>query len=171
MSRKRAATTLFTLVLCLALIAPVGVAWAYFTSYATTKGSVPLSLGAKTEITEDFSNWTKSVTISNSSDSVPVFIRAKAFSGTIYPLLFEGASWDLGKEGFYYYADPVAPGSATSVLKVIIEGAPSDAQENDQFNVVVVYESTPVLYDSEGNPYADWSMTLDKGTFEGGEGR
>ena len=42
---------------------------------------------------------------------------------------------------------------------------PEDAKEGDDFNVVVVYESTPVLYDEKGDPYpydkADWNQILD----------
>ncbi len=38
--------------------------------------------------------------------------------------------------------------------------AGEEPEEGDEFNVVVVYESTLVLYDKDGNPYADWSNVL-----------
>lgn len=31
----------------------------------------------------------------------------------------------------------------------------------DDFNVIVIQECTPVLYDENGNPYADWNVILD----------
>ena len=36
----------------------------------------------------------------------------------------------------------------------------------DEFNIIVVYECTPVLYDDNGNPYADWdnAVVLDDST-------
>ena len=34
-----------------------------------------------------------------------------------------------------------------------------DSEES--FNVIVVQECTPVLYDEEGNPYADWNRVMD----------
>ena len=47
-----------------------------------------------------------------------------------------------------------------------IENVPEDITDPTGFNVVVVYESTPVRYDEAGNPYADWSMTLDSGSMD-----
>ena len=48
------------------------------------------------------------------------------------------------------------------------ETEPDGAVFRDNFNVIVVYESTPVLYNADGSAYADWSFTLDNGTSEGG---
>lgn len=172
MKGKRTAIFIVSLGLCLALIAPVGVAWGYFTSYVTTRGSLPISLGTQTEITEDFSNWTKSISVSNQTGSSPVFIRVKAFSGSNLNLSYDDRNeglWNLDADGYWYYANPVDPGSSTSILKVIIGGAPSDAKENDEFNVVVVYESTLALYDANGKPYANWDTILDSGNAKGGD--
>lgn len=47
-----------------------------------------------------------------------------------------------------------------------------DSEES--FNVIVVQESTPALYDEQGNPYADWNRVMDSSetvyTEEGEEG-
>ena len=32
---------------------------------------------------------------------------------------------------------------------------------DQDFNVIVVQECTPVLYDENGNPYADWNAVAD----------
>ena len=56
-------------------------------------------------------------------------------------------------------------GGNTEVLNIVINNIPTkeDGLEvGDQFNVIVIYESTPVLYDEGGNPLpADWNATLD----------
>ena len=50
------------------------------------------------------------------------------------------------------------PKEETAVLKIQILHVPEeDVKQGTNFNVVVVYESTPVLYDEDGNPYADWT--------------
>ena len=45
-------------------------------------------------------------------------------------------------------------------MKIELPGGEPEA--GDEFNVVVIYESTLALYDAEGNPYADWGVILDK---------
>ena len=36
-----------------------------------------------------------------------------------------------------------------------------EGKEPTNFNVIIIQECTPVLYDAYGNPYADWSVTAD----------
>ena len=71
--------------------------------------------------------------------------------------------------------------STQDPLIIEINDVPVDeadgAEAGDNFNVVVVYESTPVQYDANGDPFADWSIQLDKVTtpeelsqVKGGEG-
>ena len=45
------------LAITLALGAGIGTAWAYFTTYAMAKGTVPLKLGHQEHLTEQFDNW------------------------------------------------------------------------------------------------------------------
>ena len=112
-----------------------------------------------------------------------MYVRAKAFSGSRYPLSYSSAdgSWQEGSDGYYYYNE-ILPGTVvgedgtvtaavTSELLVRIE-FPEDAQEGDDCNVVVIYESVPVQYDTDGSalePWAaDWSAALITGAVEGG---
>lgn len=45
-----------------------------------------------------------------------------------------------------------------------------EGKDGAQFNVVVTYECTPVLYNADGTPYADWTTILDNGNLsEGGD--
>lgn len=167
------------MVMLVAFTATVGTTLAYFTTYASAKGSIPITLEEQTKITEDLDGDTKIVTIENSEDSRPVFVRAKAFSGSTYPLKYEGSSWVLGEDDYYYYSNAdgspkiLDPGSATNngdELRVSIQ-FPKDSVDGDKFNVVVVYETTPVLYKADGTPYADWTDILDNGNIssEGGD--
>lgn len=155
-----------SLVVAAALVTGVGTTYAYFTTYAEAKGAQEISLG-KTEITEDFSSWTKSVVITNqqaagSSNSQPVFVRVKAFSGSTYPLQYIcDSNWTPGGDGYYYYSPVLESGQSTSPLQVKITGVPEDPEQGDNFNVVVIYESTPVLYDESGQPKANWNIILD----------
>lgn len=169
MRGKRTATILVALSLCLALIAPVGVAWGYFTSYASTRGSVPISLGTSTDITEEFNNWTKTVSVSNTGTS-PVFVRVQAFGGSDYTLTYSGDElWTPGADGFYYYGAPVEAGQKTPDLQVKIGNVPTNIKEGTEFNIIVVYESTLALYDDNGEAYANWDNILDNGSLKGGE--
>ena len=74
------------------------------------------------------------------------YVRVKALAGSKYQdgLQYSDSDgkWTPGEDGYYYYSDPIAPGESTSVLDIRIDSKESDAS----FNVVVVQESTKVLY-------------------------
>ena len=57
----------------------VGTAIAYFTAHTEATGSVPVALGAKTEIEESIKDLDKVITISNKGPEA-VWVRAKAYS-------------------------------------------------------------------------------------------
>ena len=167
-SRKAEYFLLF-LVFALILGAGAGRAWAYVTTYAEAAGTVTLHMGDETTIEEEFSNWEKRVTITSDADSEPVYIRAKAFGSGSYPLVYSGDGWSAGEGDYYYYNDIVPGGKATNPLSVKIEHVPADdVEDGTAFNVIVIYESTPVLYREDGTPYADWDIVLDNGTSETG---
>lgn len=139
-----------------------GSAMAYFTTYAEAAGGVTLDMGfTETKPKEEFSNWTKRLSVENTGD-YECFVRVKALAGEKYmsSLTYsdEDNKWQPGADGYYYYADPVAPGAITSELHIRI----NDVQEEEEsFNVVVVQECTKVLYDADNNPYADWTQIAD----------
>jgi predicted ribosomally synthesized peptide with SipW-like signal peptide len=167
MKRKTWFLSLAAVILVLSL--SIGSAMAYFSAYATAQGGKTIQLGATTEISEpEISDWTKHVVITSQADSQPVYVRAKAFAGSEYTLTFESASgkWSQGDDGYYYYSDILEGGASTEELLIHIGGIPEDTKD---FNVVVVYESTPVLYDADGNPYADWTQTIILNGAEGGQ--
>lgn len=166
---KKKNILLAALAVSLTLSAGAGSAWAYFTTYANASGGYTLSLGDKTTVSEDFSSWTKHVVITSQTDSQPVYVRAKAFCGSDYELIYSGSNkWSPSNDGYYYYSDILNGGASTDALDVKIENIPEEVKDGDSFNVVVIYETTPVRYHEDGTPYADWSATLKTGTVEGG---
>lgn len=133
-------------------------AMAYFTTYVTAGGSQVVHLGAETEIVEDLTERTKHISIVNTSATNDCFVRVKVFYAGNFTIEYtdvEGAGdWYPGDDDYWYYRPILPAGASTSVLDVTIT-MPED-YDRDSFNVVVIQECTPVVYDDEGNPTADW---------------
>ncbi len=151
--------------------AGIGTTWSYFTTYTEAEGGYTIHLGDRTEITESFTEWTKHLTIANEPDSQPVYIRAKAFCGSDYKITHSGEGWTLNEaDGYYYYNSAVPGGGKTSELSLKIENIPEDPEDMERFNVVVIYESTPVRYHEDGSAYTveetDWDEIVDTGSTE-----
>lgn len=143
------------------LTAGIGQAMAYFTTYVEAEGNFTIRLGDETKIVEKFENWVKELKVSNEEGSEPIFVRAKAFyAPDTLTLEYSGDGWSLGEDSYYYYNVPVNAGEATESLKVAINNIPTDVAKGDVFNVIVIYESTPVLYHEDGTAYADWNSEL-----------
>lgn len=138
-----------------------GTAMAYFTTYAEATGGITLNLGTTTTIPkEEVSNWTKHVVIENTGD-YDCYVRIKAFAGDKYQdgLVYSDASgkWTPGTEGYWYYSDIVPAGGSTGEIQIKIDNMETETD----FNVIVVQECTPVQYDADGKPYADWEVIAD----------
>lgn len=166
---KKRELYLAALAFALVFTTGVGSVWAYFTTYAEARGGYTISLGDETTVREEFSAWTKHVTIENSADSEPVFVRAKAFSGSQYELKYsdENGKWTPNADGYYYYSDPVPGGGVTEPLDIKIDNVPPEVKDSASFNVVVIYETTPVLYHEDGTAYGDWTRKVDTGEVKG----
>ena len=154
---------------CAVASAGIGKTWSYFTTYTEAAGGYTIRLGDRTDITENFTEWTKHVTIANDPGSEPVYVRAKAFCGSQYTITYSGEGWTWDEDdGYYYYSHAVEGGKATEPLNLKIEGIPENPEDLERFNVVVIYESTPVKYHEDGSPYTveetDWDEILDTGS-------
>lgn len=140
----------------------VGTAMAYFTTYTSASGQQTLDLGfVKTEIKEEIEPGMKHITIPN-TNNYDCYIRAKVFCGDKYKdhvTVSSGNKWALGDDGYYYYSDIVPPNQSTEEFLVKID----TTGLNEDFHVVVVQESTAVLYDADGNPYGDWTAGREAG--------
>lgn len=182
------------LLLTLALIASASIqpAIAYFTTYVRAKGGHTVSIGDTTTIEEDFSDWTKKVTIRNKTGSEPVFIRARVIYTDLSGQLgftAEGSDWtDQQADGYYYYrigtSDPETHNitidnrtvvamtgltalneeQSTTPFIVKITKIPEKPEKGDTFSVTVIYESTPVRYTENGTAYANWDATIERVT-------
>lgn len=150
--------------------AGIGQAWSYFTTYAEASGGYTVHLGDRTEITESFTEWTKHVVIANEESSEPVYIRVRAFCGSQYTISYSGEDWTPGSDGYYYYNRAVDGGGSTGTLDLKIENIPENPEDKESFNVIVIYESTPVKHHEDGSAYTieetDWSELLDTGSTE-----
>lgn len=150
-------TLLAVLAFTMASVWSVKTSLAYFTTYATAKGSQELALGTQTTLHEEIKGMEKHVRIENTG-GVDCYVRVKALAASTVGLTCKGEGWSLEKDGYWHYSDILTPGASTAPLVVSIT-AP---QGNDikEFNVVVIQECTPVLYDEDGNAYEDWSLGL-----------
>lgn len=164
----------------LVLGATMGSAWAYFTTYARAKGTVPIHLGHQEEITEefDFASYVKKINITSKSDSRPVYLRARAFCADYQDKIsYENAQNWTQVGDWMYYNKTLAPGADLKgtdkdnpdgdQLFVKIRNVPKSSdptlKDGDGFNVIVVYESTEVQYDGDmqlAAQDADWNREV-----------
>ena len=68
--------------------------------------------------------------------------------------------WTDGGDGYWYYNDVLQAGQTTEKELNITYKFPSGDQKPEEFNVVVIQECTPILYDEDGNAYADWDNVV-----------
>lgn len=102
----------------------------------------------------------KHIVLTNTGES-DCFVRVKVFAGSQITLTMSGSSWNQGEDGYWYYSDIVPVSGNTEELLAQI-AIPEEYKES--FNVVVVQECTPVLYEEDGTPYADWNRIADTRT-------
>lgn len=169
----------FSKKLCLAAAAltltagvSVGSAMAYFTTYAITEGGAAISLGSTTIVPDEtVSAMTKHISVKNTGDyecfvRVKVLVSDKYKDGLVFTPDDEG-HWEYREDGYYYCDLVIQPGEASPTFHVKIDNMDSE----EDFNVIVVQECTAVLYDENGNPYADWNRIADSSSSEyNGEG-
>lgn len=174
---KKRRILLALLALALAVSVSIPAAMAYFTTNARAYGSVQIPLGGTTTIEETMGEWSKTLTISADPDSQPMWVRARAYAPDGVALNYTpGEGWT--KDGdWYYYTTPLAsvtPAPAGTVSKtttLVVAIDPIKVDEvglvPDGFEVPVIYESAPVLYDENGvrlacNDSKVWSQTITK---------
>ncbi len=152
---------------------------AYFTTYVSAGGGEVVHLGAQTEVYENVSDMTKHIVLQNTSQINECFVRVKVFYAEPFTveytdveyekLVKEGQQaekfWEQrGDDGYWYYIPILPPGGVTTQFdaKIVVP----ENFDRDSFNVVVIQECTPVLYDDNGNPDADWDTTYTEYTEE-----
>ena len=133
----------------------VGSAMAYFTTYTTAGGGVTMNMG----FTETIPNETvdkdgKHVTIKNTGD-YDCFVRVKAFAPMELTYTADPDKWEAKNDGYWHYKEVLPAKKSTSTELNISYKFPEGKDKPEEFNIVVIQECTPVLYDENGNPYAD----------------
>ncbi|MBE6010375.1 MAG: hypothetical protein E7236_06940 [Lachnospiraceae bacterium] len=151
---------------CIAAVAiastSIGGAWSYFTTYTEAQGTRTITLGDWTNINERYESGVKYVSIESREDSQPVYVRVQGFAGSesgdlTYTPQVDG-DWTSGGDGYWYYTKALNGGETTSEIAVSIPQQLVNGEKD--FNVVVVYESAPVLNDENGDPLAYNSETV-----------
>ena len=137
----------------------VGSAMAYFTTYTTAGGGVTMNMG----FTETIPNETvdkdgKHVTITNTGD-YDCFVRVTAFAPMKLTYTTPNGGWKAKDDGYWYYEGVLPAGETTPELNISYK-FPEGKDKPEEFNIVVIQECTPVLYDKDGNPYADWNHVI-----------
>lgn len=137
----------------------VGSAMAYFTTFVTAEGSVPLNMGfTETEVEDEVDSAGKHISIKNTGD-YDCFVRVKVFS-TIELGYHVGDGWEQ-EGGYWYYRDILPAGGSTSELLATFDYPKNtDEDKTEEFNIIVVHECTPVIYNEMGNPSGDWNNTI-----------
>lgn len=161
MNKKNICLTAVALLAVISL--SVGSAMAYFSTYIISKGSKEMVLDfSETEINEKVEPGMKKITVKNIGET-ECFVRIRVVAGTEHADkwavdLENSSNWKLGNDGYYYYFDGnrekvLAPEEITSELKIAIKNF------KEEFNVVVIQENTPALYDENGAAYSDWDRS------------
>lgn len=150
---------LYTIAAALIIISCSAVkpAIAYFTDTISKDGKILVTLGdgELDEIDENVTAMVKRISIKNTG-AYDVFVRAKAiFPAGIEVEKEESTGWGDLTDGYYYYDEIVSPGESTERLNLKITSS-----IDDDFNVIIIQEATKVLYDADGNPYADWNNAI-----------
>lgn len=156
----------------LVMSATMGSVWAYFTTYARARGSFVIHMGHEERVEEGFNSWQKTINISSTADSRPVYIRARAFCAKYDVSYSNSQNWTRVGD-WMYYNKTLQPGTSLAdvgdQLKAQINNVPKSSdptiKDGDTFNVIVVYETTEVQYDANGDPInpveADWNAKVD----------
>ena len=138
----------------------VGGAMAYFTTYSTASGSVQMNMGFTQTIPhEEVDSRGKHVSVENTGD-YDCFVRVRAFAPVELSYNAPDGGWTDGGDGYWYYNDVLQAGQTTEKELNITYKFPSGDQKPEEFNVVVIQECTPILYDEDGNAYADWDNVV-----------
>lgn len=141
---------------------------AYFTTYTRVRGHWPVTFG-DTEIEEKVEDLTKEIQIENTGDT-DRFVRVRAYFGEDMVALStvkevdstEGAQHWSQKGDWWYYNPVLKPGEKTCKLNMTFSPKKDLNLDTvlDTFHVVIVQESTAVLYrknaDGTYEAYAEW---------------
>lgn len=141
-SRKR---ILLMIAVAMVLLVSVTATLAYFSDYDRAKGESSLALTGQTEINEDPTDDSKTISIKNvSTDDVDMVTRVRV----VAPVDVEfkpGANWEQHGD-WWYYTKVLAKDESTTNLVAGWEIPADSTLEN--FDVVVLHESAIATYEN-----------------------
>ena len=117
-------------------------------------------------------SWDKTINLTSEPDSRPSYIRVRAFCAE-YELEYKNTDNWTQDGDWWYYNKTLDPGKSLAdsgdELTVHIADVPDTGtpglEDDETFSVIIVYESTDVQYDKDGNEKtalnADWSRKVD----------
>ena len=130
--------------LVLVLLVSIGATLAYFSDYDPHQGAGTLVLNGQTELNEDPTDNSKTISIKNTSvDEVDMVVRVRVI-GPVEIAFAPGDGW-VQNGDWWYYNKVLAKDESTSNLVASWEIPADSAIEN--FDVVVVHESAIAIYD------------------------
>lgn len=120
---------------------------AYFSSYRTTNGEAQMSLLPSAALNEVLGE-SKKISVENTGNTT-IVVKIKAFLPTV-----DGVTFKIGGKAVSGVYESklieVAPGDSTVEIEIVVE-KDDDLAEAPKFEIPVVYEYAPALYDSQGN--------------------
>ena len=157
MNNKKCMIICMAAVLLIASIVPVRFALAYFTDFQEAAGSGTVDLSWSTEPHEVIEHQQdKAITIENTGET-DVIVRVRVFAGD-FAEVTDHTDWTESGD-WWYYNKILAPGEESSVLRVVVN---SDEVPAEDFNIIVVHESSRVAYESNTKvmaPNDQWTLT------------
>ena len=153
---------LMLLAVIMILCVSIGPALAYFTAYTTAKGSATMALVPKTDITEPTANSGKKELVISNTGNAPCFVRVRAFASNGVTLSAEASGdWSSTGTDCWTYGPVLMPGAQTSKLVITLGNLPENPEIGDNFNVAVVYEARPAVWDDADGAYKpDWTSDV-----------
>ena len=161
---KKRHIVLAILAVAFVLTSSIGTAIAYFTTFVTAKGGYVVHVANQSEIEETYDKGAKTLSIKNTGETgkYPIFVRVRAFAGDDYiitPVADNEGKWNLNPSSplntdYWYYTEAVYGQASTTEMSIEINYADSTKEWKDgnERNIIVVYESTPAIFTSTGEP-------------------
>lgn len=150
----------FILVFCATLFLlsgiNIGISRAYFTAYTKINGVYNVVYVPPVPTPEEnLKPNGKEIAIKNTGER-ECWGRVKIIAPEGFEVKFDsGENWRQDGE-YWYYSEIIYPGKLSSLLKVSFTGPNAD-----EYNVIVIEECVPVLYDKNGKALpADWAYKL-----------
>lgn len=160
-SRKKAYVLLVLLAAAALLFSAAGIAHAYFTSFVTAHGFLPLELETEITIHEEFDGVAKLITVENTGE-YDCWARIRVIAPPGYTVEWpSGGSWvqKNPSDGYWYYTSqlPVGASTAPQFRAGIAEYPVIEGQEPPEFNIAVIAECIPASEDMTWDE-ANWNL-------------